>query len=492
MPAHAPVTFGNYTTPKEDDCDCHGGKYEPIPVTAVITVGPGLGKYLQECLASVQPQVDSVVVVFDSCSPQPCPAGVTTATTHAGHVQAARRVGLQQASTPLVLFVDVDNTLAPGFAKEAVRMLGSMSKKDPSLAGAYPAIHYHTENWKPIKLFTPPAWDLAKFLAENFVDAGSLFWRHALLAAWVTNTEQTRLEDWDMVRQLAAAGFKMVRSEKSVLNYRKRADSMTATVHSKDYGHLYGVDKVPVTVFAALSGRRWAWPGLRQWLSQLPARCRLVLCDGSNDAEFWQILQKDRHVFDALDDVRLYRHPVARAGLADKNRHNTEEAVNYAVVRLYNRAVSECQTPYMLFIEDDVLPHHPPQETLDQLAGGMAGQVAAVSGVYTSRYTGQHSAFTKGIGKGLTPVTEDVLAGSPDYIPVIGSGFGLLLARTHVLKKSPMSVTPTEPWYDPRLWRILKGAGWGVVLATRCTADHRTPEGWVAPTRGDWPLTEAE
>lgn len=472
---HRPV----YECTKKGQCPSGlFGKALPVPDTAIIiTCGPGLEAWLPGAVKSAIGQAREVVVVFDRCDPIEIHHAARVTAIDAGNVQTARRAGVAATTAPTVLFLDADNTIPEGFVAGAAQSLVSASQHDGRVAGAYPAIQYFSEIGKRLDLLNPPEWDRVKWEQANFVDASTLFWRHALDVAWTGTVDHSRLEDWDMVRQIVEAGYTLTRSYGPPLRYTRRAESMTAVQHAKTYELLYRLDETPVTVFVALSGakRAWAWPRLFNWLQGVAKPHRIVLAVDTTDDAYWERVRYQAGCLSKCEDVRIYRTRPAVEGLADADRLTHEKAVNYAVARIYNRAIQEMGTSWGLFIEDDVLPRQSPRDLIASLMGGVDAQTAAVSGVYHSRFLGTHASYMGGDGKALQFTTDAMIAKRPEeYIPIGGSGFGCLLARINVLRKFPLSITPAEPWYDPRLFKALHQAGYVTKLAVKSRCDHRS------------------
>ena len=446
-------------------------------VSIIITVGPGMRKWLPDAIKSCDGQSAEIVIVYDKEQPGSESEGRKIVRGEWGNVQLARRAGMAVAAGSMLLFVDADNALPQGFVRSAADQLQRASLQNAKVAGVYPDISYHDVEWGSLgRRLDPPEWDRGRFERENFVDASTIVWRHALEASWRECVAHERLEDWHMWGQLVGDGWEFRRGRELTLLYRVRGESMSQVEHADSYAIRYSVDLRPITVFVPVA-RLWAWGQLCEWLRQLPQRCRLVICEGAGDDRLWGRLQRDRVCFDHLRDVRLYRHDKQQLslGLADADRHQTEAEVHRVVSGIYNRAAQEASTPLMLIIEDDILPQMAPAELIEKLSGGLDERTIAVSGVYRSRYDGNVVAWTQGAGRSLQFVTDCELK-EWRYLPVAGTGFGCLLIQREALRACPLSVTAEDPWFDPRFFR--KASSLGVAkLCTAVVCQHRNRNG---------------
>lgn len=453
----------------------------PDLISVIITVGPGMSKYLPESLSSARKQSTSVqvVVVFDREPPVDL-AGVVVVRGNWGNVQLARRAGIEAASGTLLLFLDADNQLPRDFCEHARSQLVTASRLDPRVAGVYPAIDYYSaDGSQKLGRMEAPDWDWSRLERSYGIDACTLVWKHALQASWHETTTHDRLEDMHMWSQLVRAGWTFIPGRGLNLWYRRRDDSMSAREHSRNYVQRYALETQPVTLFVPLAGRLEMWPRLRDWLRDWPAHCPLVLRDCSNNARFYRAIQAD---LPRRDGVQLDRQTVLRRGLADEDRYQTERQVNQTVAAIYNRFAQELTTPQALIIEDDILPRQAASRLLENLLGGLDESTIAVSGYYPSRYQPHLTQWTGGTGRNLTFLrTEQLQRSKGDYLPVAGTGFGCLLVRREALREVPLAVTDNEPWYDGRFFRVHAERGARVKIAKSADCEHRCSPGFVAP-----------
>ena len=463
--------------------DCPRGKFVRSPtVSIIITVGPGLGRYLPSALESCRDQADQVIVVFDSEPVTPLDRTrhvVQIAEGNWKSVQQARRAGMRLATGEAVLFLDADNRLTPRFVERAARQLQSASLRDPRVAGIYPDLQYWDQTFsQQLGRLNPPVWDRLRFECSNYIDASCLVWKAVLDCCWRTESSHERLEDWATWEELARNGWIFERGDDLVLDYRKRPGSMSAVEHSKEYAVRYSLDRQRVTLFIPLHRERY-WGRLWTWLKSAPVDTTIVIAETGGNRPLYELIRRNLST-SRFEDVRVYRHLAGVPGLADSDRFETEHHVQLAVGAIYNRFAQECRTPLALILEDDVLPDLPPEPLIAELKRGLDESTVAVTGLYQSRYTRDLVAWKGGSGRELQFLSDwrmwlalDQVDGVPAvrFLPVAGSGFGCLLVRTEALRAAPHAIDDRNPWYDPRFFEQLRRLGYGVKAAreVRCT-----------------------
>lgn len=447
---------------------------ERKPVSIIITVGPGLAKYLPSALESCRGQGAEVIVVFDG---EPIPP--IDRTRHAikivegnwRSVQAARRAGIAASSGSAILFLDCDNRLTSGFVPRAFEQLRAASSRDPRVAGVYPALAYWDERFcRQVGRLDPPEWNRLRFECENYVDASCLVWKSALDLSWRSETSHDRLEDWATWSDLARDGWTFQRGDNLVLDYRRRPGSMSAVDHSPDYATRYSLDRQRITLFVPLARERYWWR-LWCWIQTAPPGTAIVIAETGGNRPLYELVRRQLAT-SRFEDVRIYRHQAGRAGLADADRFETEAAVQLAVAEVYNRFAQECRSDLALIVEDDVLPELPADQLIEELKQGLDEKTAAVSGLYQSRFTADLVAWIGGGGRDLQFLDRGIPWSPVDrFREVIGVGFGCLLVRTEALRAVPHAIEPENPWYDPRFFERLRRLGFGVKVArdVRCT-----------------------
>ena len=174
-----------------------------------------------------------------------------------------------------------------------------------------------------------------------------------------------------------------------------------------------------VTIFTPLSGRTSLWKAYSDWLlAQTWPReqCSLFLMDTSGDIHFGRLARQFLASCD-YPDVRYSAHVVAEAGLADQPRRERLGDVRLACARIYNRMARAVSTPYVLVVEDDIIP---PPELIDRLLRSFDAQTAAVAAPYRSRL---HDAYVVWDDRGFN------LFGGDGVQSVTGTGFGCIAIR---------------------------------------------------------------
>jgi hypothetical protein len=209
------------------------------------------------------------------------------------------------------------------------------------------------------------------------------------------------------------------------LLYRKHGSNMSSRPN-EDYWLDADLQNEPVTVVIAFSGRWECWSKLRAWIDvqTWPVhQVRLLIMNATHAALTAKMLTLE----DWQGDLQIERIDAGYPRLADQDRRNAVKIgrdVEAAVGAIYNRAVTLLGTEYVVFIEDDVIPHD--ANLIEKMFRTMGPWVSGVSGVYRQRYQtekccaydvpylGDHS-FKPLHGSGLEQVG--------------GTGFGCLMTR---------------------------------------------------------------
>lgn len=463
---------------------------------AVIVTNHNYDRYLEECLRSISRQTrpaDQVVVVHDRCNPESLTRSQAIASrfrvhqlvTEFGDVQLARSAGIP-GECDAVLFVDADNGLAVDFLLRSAEQLAAAG---PQVAAVYPTIHRLGESAQLIEAIAE-SYDRDRFGRVNCIDACSLVWRHALESSWVRRGVGHRVfEDWDMWNQLADAGWQFEHCPRAVLYYRVHGQSMSAQEHATVWSE---TRRPSVTVFIPLSGRECSSRVFRaaSRAARNATSCseiRVVLCHTSTDPSFRDMVNRSASTIlgSHFSDVRVYHQDLRLcrnlAGLADLDRRQFEYQVQLAICRIYNRFFAELQTDLAWIVEDDVLV---PPNALEELLRELDPKTAAVSGVYGSRLAidgrplreGEPSqnvvAWQTGEDRYSVRLIRPAEIPNGPTIEVAGSGYGCLLIRREAVRLAPLAVTAREKWPDPRMFRIIREAGWRVKLATGVRCKH--------------------
>jgi hypothetical protein len=189
-----------------------------------------------------------------------------------------------------------------------------------------------------------------------------------------------------------------------------------------------------------------------------------VLLDTSGDPEFGPDFDVMRLGY---SDVRYRRMSVGPVGLADLPRSETVEQVRLACRRIYAAMARMIETPYVLVVEDDVVP---PPGVIDGLLRSMDRDVAMVAAPYRSREDRRHFVAWN---DELRPLDSRVPRG---VVEVGGTGFGCTLIRRCVLRGETFVPGPGEaPEYDVAFCQRLKKTGWRILADFALEAEHRSP-----------------
>jgi hypothetical protein len=466
---------------------------EPISI-AVIVTDHNYDEYLLGCLASIRDQTrkpDHVVVVHDRCDPENLARstaivrsfGFRSIVTDFGDVQLARSFGMQETRSDAVLFVDADNRPSVDFLRRSETQLKAAG---PQVAAVYPAIHRRDVHGQLLETISEP-YDRDRVGRVNCMDACSLVWRHALESSWIVRGVGHQVfEDWHMWNQLAAAGWSFEHCAAAVLHYRVHDQSMSAREHARVWTE---TRRPSVTLFIPLSGRKStievykaASLSLRLAQRQCPFEASVIICNTSPDRNFRSLCERSLPHIASFWDVRVYHQDLRLPGnLADLDRREVEYQVQLAICRIYNRFFAELQTDLAWIVEDDVLV---PPNALEELLLQLDAETAAVSGLYADRRANDGSPLRPGAP------AENVVAwrtGEDRYavellrpsdvpngpvIEVAGFGYGCLLIRREAARLAPLAVTAQEQWVDPRMFRIIREAGWRLKLATGVRCQH--------------------
>ena len=322
---------------------------------------------------------------------------------------------------------------------------------------------------------------------DNKITCAALVTRQALLVSRAFEAEDTGSNthaDWRLWRRVLEAGYVAVKQPTPLL-YRKHGLSMISAAATIPYAERADLARAEVTLFSPLSGRPGAWEGLCEWLeaqSWPRSQCRLVLADTSQSDEFHGRV-RSWLLGSGYPDVRLYRQSVGAERLAELPRRAHESAVTLACQRLYARMARELATPYVLVVEDDVVP---PPDALARLFESLDSRTAAVSGAYLGRHA-LPPALVAWSGGGAVPIA------AREPLAVSGSGFGCLLLRRAVLAGETFATGTggRSHWYDHAFGARVAARGLRWVLDPRVRCAHLGAPEW--PSRsGEWRVGSGE
>jgi len=427
-----------------------------MSAVAAIVLSHNYGALLSKALESILAQTvrPGEILVVDDASSDDTPEvaasfaerGVRYLRVDDQHVHRARCAGVDSTHSPLIMFLDADDWLAPDYLEQGV---GGFS--EDSIAVVYSDVEYHGELRGRSK--RPREFDHGAFQRENYVHAGSIVRRSALLdsRAFDESFDQSRTHgDWFLWRRVLKAPWTAV-WQPSTYYYRRHSDSMGAGIKTgarpATYFERAGLSHETVTLFLPLSGRTEHWSDLAEFLELQDwprQQIRLILFDTSQDSEFSETIRQWVATSD-YRDVRYISAEVGRKGLADEDRRDAavKDAVRRAVKHIYSAMIRHVETEYVWVIEDDILP---PLDTCNRLLEGFDTKVASVSAAYRSRYHGDFVAWNR---------DEQCLSTAGTGLqPIAGHGFGCTILRKSVFGQIPVFGDGSDD-FDFHLFRQL-------------------------------------
>jgi len=246
---------------------------ESLMSAAVIITCHNYGCYLSETIESALNQTvlpAEILVVDDSStdatkknSHRFSDRGIKYLRVENNCAHLSRYDGLLATDSAIVLFLDADNTIPPEYIENGLQEFTSSS-----IGVVYSNLHKFGGR-EEITNF--PEYKFGKLFRENFVDAGSLIRRDALLNcdAWKDRFDERLLsEDYWMFQRLALGGWKF-KKQQSHLNYRvhdrQKSQRSRALRIEKGYFYASGLNRQEITLCI---GIRWnhfwiASPGLK-------------------------------------------------------------------------------------------------------------------------------------------------------------------------------------------------------------------------------------
>ena len=338
------------------------------------------------------------------------------------------RAGLEATVAEVLCFLDADDVLSAGYLERGLLLFAK-----PGVGIVYSDVEYFGK--RTGRTFAA-AFDPYLIEGEHAIHAGSLVRR------WPGNRGRLPGGPGDRVsRRLGGrgrvieAGWNAVpqpavyrrgthgepwpsRGDEPRLGYFERASLASATV----------------TIFTPLSGRVRLWESYAAWLQETWPRdqCCLILMDTSGDLAFGREVRQFLASCD-YPDFRYIAEIVAEPGLADQPRRERIDAVRLVCARIYSRMAREVTTPFVLVVEDDILP---PLGVIDQLLKSFDPGTAAVSAPYRSRL---HNSYV------VWDERDENRRGGDGVEAVNGTGFGCILLRREVLARETFRFGDGEP-----------------------------------------------
>ena len=438
--------------------DRAGPSAGPWPSVAVVILCRRPGAALVEAIESVlfQSVPVSGVIVVDETGDQAVArvvqrqreAGVRLVRGAGGGVLRALRAGFEAADAEILCFLDADDILGAGYLERGLPLFAR-----PEVGIVYSDVEHLGE--RTGRTFAPgfDPWALERY---PYIHPASLVRRRALqIADAFRDGRVTEAHaHWVVWRRVVASGWLGAR-QPSV--HRTRADPRPGPKGSEssvaDYHERASLAAADVTIFTPLSFRTRLWDSYAAWLGEQTwprDQCRLVLLDTSGVASFGRMVRQFVASCD-YPDVRYRAEVVAEPGLADQPRGERLGDVHLACARIYNRMAREVATPYVLVVEDDIVP---PLGVIDRLLRAFDPGTAAVSAPYRSRFHDDTIVWNEWGAN---------LSGGGGVQPVEGTGFGCILLRAEVLARATFHYGDGEPHdFDRAFSRRLRQAWWTI------------------------------
>lgn len=431
---------------------------------AVVVLSHNYGRFLAEAINSVLAQdspAAEILVVDDASTDDTAAVAATFADRGVRYLRVecrsahlARGAGLAATTAPWLCFLDADDELPADYLSAAQRQFAD------GIAIVYTDIQNFGDRSDRIE-FHPR--DIS---VQNFIHAGSVVRRLALEScrALERPLPEYVAEDWWTWRQVIRDGWKVAKSP-ALYRYRRHGDSRSANWHQWTHYERAGIELDEITIAIPFSGRRQWWPRLRDWIDTNTwpcSRTRVLFLDCSQDIMFGAVLRDWLAKGAGYRAVQYVRHH-GEPHLADDDRRHASvyTAVQQAMPRIYNEVRRSVTTPWVLVVEDDILP---PPDAAERLLRSFTDQVASVSGVYRSRYQDAFVAWPMGNGLPI-PFTEL----GTGVQRVGGNGFGCVMLRTSVVRDSVFHHGGKRGDFDPNFCEEL-APNWQMLLdwSVRC------------------------
>lgn len=461
----------------------------PSRVSVIIT-SHNYGHFLKEAIESVLSQtrkVDEIVVVDDASDYSDTARdvvesfaadGIRYICTDHGTAWLARKEGFKATTGDIVCFLDADDCLDETYIDEGIAAFNNNYR----VGIVYTDIQHFgdSDNHRVFR----DDYDSVEIDRYNWIHSGSLVRRIALDVSRAFEDVQPTLhthEDWLLWQRVLRAGWKAVKSP-SLYFYRQHPAGKTKQVPLEQKYRVSTVETAEVTIVTAFSGREWAIWDYEQWLYGLYeqsfdlSRLRLLFVDASGCESFRVDLEGIFAGFvqaQYFPDVRLVRFPGGIVGLADAPRKVCADAVRLACAQIYNWVAREVSTPFILTVEDDILP---PLDVIPKLLEHFTPRVMAVAAPYRSRfYDGYVQAQIDPTTFAVQPIREKLTG----VTKASSLGFGCTMFRREMFAKSvvtagsAVSVAAGDVLPDFDTAFFARWSGWDRLINWDVEAEHR-------------------
>ncbi|QDU05681.1 putative glycosyl transferase [Gimesia chilikensis] len=446
-------------------------------VGAIIT-SHNYGRYLLDALKSLISQthpLDEILVVDDSSTDNTFRVtqrflehGVQYLRVENNHAHISRYDGLLKTNSDIVLFLDADNTIPPDYIENGLQEFAS-----PNIGVVYPDLHKFGDREETTNF---PEYTLGKLFRENFVDAGSLIRREALLNcdAWKDRFNERLLsEDYWMFQRITLDGWEF-KKQKSHLNYRvhnrQKSQRSQALRINKGYFYASGLNRQEITLCIHLTGHFSAWKQMESFLERQTwpkSQLQLILVDISQSKVFRNQIRGWIKSTDYIH-VRHIEFDTGTSGTA-VYQHNatTSRVAEMTKCWVFNQLREIVITPYCCILEDSVLP---PDDVLERLLKPFSKEVGCVSAPYASPENGKPLVWSHDDYRGNNTI-QTPAANEDQVTEIRGSGFGCIALRTELLKDHVFSVPRNEEGFAQFFFKAM-GDQWKRLCDWSCWSEQ--------------------
>lgn len=225
---------------------------------------------------------------------------------------------------------------------------------------------------------------------------------------------------------------------------------------------------VDATLCLSLSGRAWMWPLTADFLERQTYphdHTHLVIIDTSQEPSFGRTVQQwlfasdyGKHTYIPLS--------IGLKGLADLPRRVVKREVAAACAAIYNSFVPYCTTPWVFFLEDDIIP---PLDAYPRLLRYFDDTVASVSALCMQRGSPNPIAW-EWDNEGMP---TKILSSQKDVTTVGGNGFCCVAVRGECVRSAQFHSGPDDFCHDHNFYKdVVLGRGLTALLNWSCVCRH--------------------
>lgn len=384
---------------------------------------------------------------------------------------AARNAGLACSESPLLVFLASGDKLSPDYLQSCAAMLS----KNPGAAIAYMD-------------GSPYPFDQTRFEQKNTIPDIAMVRREALQAVggWPQGLQSNA--EWITWRRILANGWKAMKIPCTEQHSSLSHGTLAQRCHPEPVA-LRGPqgDRVSIvrqahhdthldaTLCLSISGRKWMWPLTADFLTHQTYphdQLHLVVVDTSQDKIFGQMVQEWLRCCNY--EKRTYIPlSVGIKGLADLPRRTVKREVAKACAIIYNTFVPHCTTPWIFFLEDDVIP---PLNAYPQLLQHFAEGIASVSALCMQRLS-PHPIVWEWDHDGMPAKIPEAQEG---ITTVGGNGFCCVAIRGELIRETLFHSGPFDFCHDHNFYyQITRERRRKALMDWSCVCRHYvSPHEW--------------